>query len=138
MDVAMAGLNPSTWRLTFIQRDVVILESSAAETTTIQGTITSMVVDTEPPQCRRLRTRSYLKVMLPKTQRREKARIDQADHWERRCGKEKTNNCFYNDDLILNININYVEPGLPLSISSSYSQWAGPMTSLREAPKRQF
>ena len=64
MDVAMAGLNPSTWRLfsdlklklcfylqqscrlTFIQRDVVILESSAAETTTIQGTITFMVVDT--------------------------------------------------------------------------------------------
>ena len=65
MDVAMAGLSPSTWRLfsnlkqnllffyvqqscrlTFIQRDVVILESSAAETTTILGTITSMVVDT--------------------------------------------------------------------------------------------
>ena len=64
MDVAMAGLSPSTWRLfsdlklklcfylqqscrlTFIQRDVVILESSAAETTTIQGTITFMVVDT--------------------------------------------------------------------------------------------
>ena len=32
--------------MTFIQRDVVILESSAAETTTIQGTITFMVVDT--------------------------------------------------------------------------------------------
>ena len=32
--------------MTFIQRDVVILESSAAETTTILGTITSMVVDT--------------------------------------------------------------------------------------------
>ena len=46
--------------------------------------------------------------MLPKTQRKEKARIDQADHWERRCGKEKTNNCFYNDDLILNINIFYI------------------------------
>ena len=65
MDVAMAGLSPSTWRLfsnlkqklcffyvqqscrlTFIQRDGVILESSAAETTTILGTITSMVVDT--------------------------------------------------------------------------------------------
>ena len=34
----------------------------------------------EPPQCRHLRTKLYLKVMLPKTQRKEKARIDQADH----------------------------------------------------------
>ena len=78
--------------------------------------------------------------MLPKTQRKEKARIDQADHCIGRedVEKKKTNNCFYNDDLILNINIFYVATRFPVSISSSYLKWTGFMTLLREAPKKQF
>ena len=79
--------------------------------------------------------------MLPKTQRKEKARIDQADHYigrERMWKRKKTNNCFNNDDLILNINIFYVATRFPVSISSSYLKWAGSMTLLREAPKKQF
>ena len=52
--------------------------------------------------------------------------------------KKKANNYFYNDDLILNINIFYVATRLPVPISSSYLQRAGSMTSLREAPKNIF
>ena len=49
--------------------------------------------------------------------------------------KKKANNYFYNDDLILNINVFH---DLPALISPSYLQRAGSMTSLREAPKNGF
>ena len=57
---------------------------------------------------------------------------------ERGCGKEKLTIAFTTTTWFLISTYSTLQPDLPLSISSSYSQRAGSMTSLREAPKRQF
>ena len=124
-------------RLTFIQRDVVILESSAAETTTILGTIISMVVDTgtsyQPiisldlfflgqfwqkqcvtnlPVFRAAAVSTSEDKIVSKSDAAQNSEEKASKNWSsvgrEDVEKKKVNDYFYNDDLILNINIFYV------------------------------